>query len=846
MTSDSPAALAVGARWLTLSTFAVGAINYGYSIALTRLLEPAQYATFAAGQALLLTAGTIAVSSIPWILAKQLASTSLDRGGRQQIIKFALVINSVQGLIAGLVLYLIGRTFADSTTSLVLAVSAFSIFVASTAGGWLQGTRRFGVLATTKVLEPAVKVASGLSLIAAGAGAAGALGGFGIGSAAVVVTGFVLMRSEIGPILRSWSITGLGVWRDVFGVASIQGLVSVLASVDVVLVAVLPVPAGAAASYQASMILSRIPLFLGGAIAIVAFPLIARRGLTDGDLLGVSVRLYLRIAVPFACVVATLPAGVVALIFPAGFDRVSSVLPWTAASGFLIGLVELVSTFYQAQAVYRPALARQSAGLLVSLIAVPLGWHWGGLIGVAIGALLGAAASVLLLAIDSHRRWGVALLPLRGFWIPATVLATTLSVGRLSPPVWIVLSGLVLGVQGYRTFFRAGSGTASRDAPNRNPQHDPQQPEEGSAMQILHLGFEDHRREGSGGGSLRNREVNRRLADRHVITVLTTNYVGAVERVEDGVRYVPIGLPLGYFPSLMSYFAVLPFAARKYQADLVVEEFAAPLSSILMPLWTRRPTLALVQWLNAREKSRQYKLPFFIFEWLGLRCYDRFVTVSEDMRTKILDSRPKAHVDVIANGVDRDIFASEYATGADVVFMGRLEIAQKGIDLLLEAYALIADRISGRLVIAGVGPDQGRLQALAQSLSIADRVDFVGRVDGPAKHRLLGEARVVAMPSRFETFGIVAVEALASGTPVISFDIPCLRAVVPSDCGVLVPAFDVERFATELLSLYGDSDRVTAMGARGRHFARQFDWDAIAIDQERAYLNALSASRGGR
>ena len=78
-------------------------------------------------------------------------------------------------------------------------------------------------------------------------------------------------------------------------------------------------------------------------------------------------------------------------------------------------------------------------------------------------------------------------------------------------------------------------------------------------MRILHLGFEDHRRPGSGGGSLRNHEVNRRLASRgHEVEVLTARYTGARPRDEDGVRYRPIGLGFEYFTSLIAYQAVLP------------------------------------------------------------------------------------------------------------------------------------------------------------------------------------------------------------------------------------------------------------------------------------------------
>jgi glycosyltransferase involved in cell wall biosynthesis len=354
-------------------------------------------------------------------------------------------------------------------------------------------------------------------------------------------------------------------------------------------------------------------------------------------------------------------------------------------------------------------------------------------------------------------------------------------------------------------------------------------------MRILHLGFEDHRRPGSGGGSLRNAEINRRLAARHEITVLVANYRGARRRVEDGVEYVPVGLPIGYFTSLVTYFLLVPFVALRYPADLVIEEFAAPISSILMPFWTRRPVLAVVQWMNSREKSRQYHLPFFVFEMIGVRLHRRFITVSDDMREQIRAANHLADVTVVPNGVADPHLPPGLRRGDDIVYLGRLEIAQKGIDLLLSAFARIAARTDGDLVIAGDGPDRRAIEKSAAGLGIAHRVRFAGRVEGPRKFGMLAQARLVVMPSRFETFGIVAVEALAAGTPVVAFDIPCLRAVVPPDCGRLVPAFDTARLAEAVLDLYGDVARIEAMGKHGREFVRQFDWDEIAVRQERVY-----------
>ena len=361
-------------------------------------------------------------------------------------------------------------------------------------------------------------------------------------------------------------------------------------------------------------------------------------------------------------------------------------------------------------------------------------------------------------------------------------------------------------------------------------------------LRILHLGFEDHRRPGSGGGSARNHQINRRLGERHDITVLTTKWRGCEDRTEDGVRYVHIGLPIGYYTAILSYFAVLPFAVRRHPSDLVVEEFAAPFSSALVPVWTRRPTLALVQWLNSREKSWQYKVPFVPFEWLGVRAHRRFVAVSEDLGERLVRITKHAVVDVIPNGVEPAAFAvTPDHTGADVVFLGRLEQRQKGLDLLLDAYAAAADHIGGQLLLAGDGADRGRLQRRAAPLGITDPGRFLGRVEGAAKYALLARARLVAMPSRFETFGMVAVEALACGTPVLAFEIPCLRAVLPDTCGRMVPAFSVAAYTTAMIEMYHSPER-PAMGAAGRDFARRFDWEQISVAQENAYRALVPAA----
>jgi glycosyltransferase involved in cell wall biosynthesis len=117
-------------------------------------------------------------------------------------------------------------------------------------------------------------------------------------------------------------------------------------------------------------------------------------------------------------------------------------------------------------------------------------------------------------------------------------------------------------------------------------------------------------------------------------------------------------------------------------------------------------------------------------------------------------------------------------------------------------------------------------------------VRFVGWVRGEEKARLLAGARAVAMPSRMETFGIVAVEAFAAATPVVAFAIPSLREVVPEGAGFAVPAFDVQAYADRLQELCQDPDLAVSMGSEGRKFAAGYDWDALAARQAEVYRAA--------
>jgi glycogen synthase len=365
-------------------------------------------------------------------------------------------------------------------------------------------------------------------------------------------------------------------------------------------------------------------------------------------------------------------------------------------------------------------------------------------------------------------------------------------------------------------------------------------------MRILHLAFEDPLQPASGGGSVRVREINRRLAERHEITNLVAAYPGAKPRVEDGVRWVPIGVRTHKKFAIPSYFALLGREVSRRPHDLLVEEFGAPISTGFSPLFTRKPVVASVQWLFADMMREKYRLPFDEVEKRGLPFYNRFIAVSNWLADELRARRPGAVVEAIPNGVEKIAYEAQPVTPKHLLFVGRLDVPHKGFDLLFMILAKVRRvmRHTPPLLIIGDGPDRKLVERMAKDCGVSDLTEFRGRVEGAEKYQLMSSAHAVLMASRRETFGLVAIESLAAGAPIVAFEVGPLREVVGGAAGArLIRPWDLDAFAQEVLRCIDNRELRERVRELGPRWARKFDWEEISLQQEEFYLKTLREGR---
>jgi glycosyltransferase involved in cell wall biosynthesis len=285
----------------------------------------------------------------------------------------------------------------------------------------------------------------------------------------------------------------------------------------------------------------------------------------------------------------------------------------------------------------------------------------------------------------------------------------------------------------------------------------------------------------------------------------------------------------------LMFHLILPYHVLKRSFDVWMESFTPPFSTSFLPLFTRKPVVGLGHMLSGEDMRRKYGFPFQLIEHLGLRCYRYIIVTSEHFRKRILRLNPRACTEVIQNGINLQEFKEpSESSRRGFSFLGRIEVDQKGLDLLLQAYALFAQTEEVvPLYIAGTGnhKEMVKLRRLIKEHHLQEHVVFKGWVSGKERIGFLQQSLGNIVSSRFETFSLVALETLAAGTPLIAFDIPGIRWI-PDECALKVPVFETRALADALVKVVRDEKERDRLTLAGQEFSKSFDWKQKASQYE--------------
>jgi glycosyltransferase involved in cell wall biosynthesis len=203
---------------------------------------------------------------------------------------------------------------------------------------------------------------------------------------------------------------------------------------------------------------------------------------------------------------------------------------------------------------------------------------------------------------------------------------------------------------------------------------------------------------------------------------------------------------------------------------------------------------------------------------------------------------------VVPIGVDTDRFKPRGPrVPGRIVTMCSADVPLKGLSILLRALAALPASVDAGLTVVSRPTPGGATEKLVAELGLMHRVRFVSGLDDEALAELMASAEIACVPSLYEGFSLPAVEAMASGTPLIASDVAALPEVVGRDgtCGLLVAPGDVAGLAKAIEALLCDPARAAEMGRCARRRAQEmFSWKATAVATAQIYREEIARFRG--
>jgi glycosyltransferase involved in cell wall biosynthesis len=367
-----------------------------------------------------------------------------------------------------------------------------------------------------------------------------------------------------------------------------------------------------------------------------------------------------------------------------------------------------------------------------------------------------------------------------------------------------------------------------------------------------------------GGGGVVFAQIMAELAQRHDVHVVTSSYSGLPREEVHGrleiqrVRVVArTGLSTATMPSMLSYWPSSAWAgtrlARRGKFDIINSHFAVPSapSADMVARWFSIPHVLSIHGGDIFDPSKRmspHRLPVVRgFVSKLLKRADCVVAQSTDTANNARRYyRPERAIDIIPLGIVpsavKAVPRSTLGLADDrfvMVTVGRL-VARKNLDDLLH---VLAQRAEARdlLLVIGDGPKRADWQALAKSLGLEGRVRFEGRVDEERKQQLLAASDAFVSTSEHEGFGLVFLEAMDRGLPVVAYDRGGQGDFLSDGVtGGLVPLRDRNAFAAAIGRLHLDAAYRARCAEHNRTAVKKYYIGACAAQYEALFEKVLA------
>lgn len=362
-----------------------------------------------------------------------------------------------------------------------------------------------------------------------------------------------------------------------------------------------------------------------------------------------------------------------------------------------------------------------------------------------------------------------------------------------------------------------------------------------------------------GGSGVVATELGLELASRgHEVHFITYAPPFRMPRFVEGVFYHEVEVPtyplFEYPPYSLALSVAMQDVTLKHELDILHVHYAVPhaTSALLAKQMLGDAAPKVVTTLHGTDITLVGHDPSYrTITRYSIRSSDAITAVSEYLRRETVErfDLPEGCIEVIPNFVDLELYRrdarpchrSTFAQSDDERLIAHVSNFRpvKRVEDVVRVFERVSAKLPARLLLVGDGPERGRAQRVAEDLGVDDRVVFLGKQQSVVE--ILSCADLFLLPSESEAFGLVALEAMACGVPVVATRVGGIPEVVSEPAaGRLTEVGDVEGMAEAALSLLADGEWARASEA-ARAAAARFSADVVVPRYEALYGRVLGA-----